>query len=62
MIPFLLLPVHDHAGLREGEGEEGPDRVQRNQPVCHPLEEVRITPGEAREGIDAVGKKQAPSS
>ena len=24
-----MLPVHDHAGLREGEGEEGADGEQR---------------------------------
>ncbi len=29
----LSLPVHHHAGLRQREGHERADGVQRNQPV-----------------------------
>ena len=32
---FLPPPVRHHAKLAHGEGEEGTDRKQRDQPVCH---------------------------
>ena len=34
-----LLPVHDHAGLREGEGEECADGVEGDQAVGDAAEE-----------------------
>ena len=49
-----LLPVRDHAGLRQREREERADREQRNQLVGDAAERDEQRAGEHREHDDAV--------
>jgi hypothetical protein len=37
-VPQRAPPMQRHAGLRQGEGEKGPDREQRDQPVGDAVE------------------------
>ena len=56
------LPVDDHAGLGEGEGEEGADGEERDEAVGDSAEDDEQEGGEADEGEDAVGVEQAAAA
>ena len=59
---FHLLPVNDHTGLREREGEECADGVEGDQAVGDAAKEDEDEGGEAGEGVDAVGEEQAAAA
>jgi len=50
----LAHPVHDHAGLRKGEGEEGSDSEERDEAVGDATEGDEQERGEGDECVDAV--------
>ena len=54
--------MDDHAGLREGEGEEGADGEERDEAVGDAAESDQQQRGEADEGVDAVGVEQAAAA
>ena len=56
------VPVDDHAGLREGEGEEGADGEERDELVGDAAKEDEEDGGEADEGVDAVGVEEAAAT
>ena len=58
----LLLPVDDHAGLGEGEGEEGADGVERDDVVDVAAEQDEDDCRQKCEGIYPVGVQQAASA
>ena len=53
-------PVHHHAGLRERKRQKRANRIQRNQPVCHALEQDQDQRRKARQRIDAMREQQPP--
>ena len=53
---LLSLPVDD-PGLAEGEGEEGADGVERDEAVGDASKHDENDGGEAREGVDARGRR-----
>ena len=55
---FSLPPVHHHAGLGEGEADEHPHRVERDQPGHAGVEDHQQQGGTATQGKDAVANDQ----
>ena len=61
---FVLLapPVHDHASLREREGEEGADGIERDEAVRDAAEDDEQNGSEGGERVDAVGVEQTAAA
>src|ERR1700734_340255 len=55
-------PVHDHACLREREGEEGADGIERDEAVRDAAEDDEQNGCEGGEGVDAVGVEQTAAA
>ena len=57
-----LHPVHDHAGLGQGEGQERPDGEQGDQVVGDPAVRDQQRPGQQRQDDDPLGVDQPPAA
>src|SRR5260370_41539451 len=58
----VLAPVHDHAELREREGQEGSHGVERDQLVCDAIEEDQQETSQQGENDNAVSVDQATAA
>ena len=58
----IFPPMHDHAGLREREGEKRADGIERDQPVGDAAEKNEHATAQHGQDDDAIGVDQSPAA
>src|SRR6185437_4202266 len=59
---LLPLPVNHHPGLREGESDEGADRIKWDQLVRNAVEQEENNRGKCGERVNAMREQQATAA